>query len=242
MTETLAALLFAHILADFVFQTGKMAAGKARRDVGAMAAHIATVAACTWAALGANSAMAVTAVAAVTAAHLAIDLAKSFARPGLGAFLADQGAHLATLVAAAALWPGAWQTGLWAAAPQVPAVMAIAAGAILATRAGGFAVGMLMQPWGDVGLDGLPNGGRIIGLLERGLVFLLVLTGQAEGIGLLIAAKSVLRFGAVKDEAKLSEYVIVGTLASFGWAILCATGTLWLLSALPPLGIPDLSP
>ena len=61
-------------------------------------------------------------------------------------------------------------------------------------------------------------------------------------IGFLIAAKSVLRFGAVREEARLSEYVIIGTLASFGWAILMAIGTVMLLSALPPLGIPDLSP
>lgn len=242
MPETLAALLFAHVLADFVFQTGSMAAAKARRDAGAMAAHIATVAACTWAALAAVAPQAIGAVAAVTAAHLAIDLAKSFARPGLGPFMADQGAHLATLLAAAAFWPGAWQAGSWAGVPQVPGLMAVAAGFIVATRAGGFAVGMLMQPWGDVGLGGLPGGGRMIGLLERGLAFILILTGEAAGIGLLIAAKSVLRFGAVRDEAKLSEYVIVGTLASFGWAILSATGTLWLMSALPPLGIPDLSP
>jgi len=48
----------------------------------------------------------------------------------------------------------------------------------------------------------------------------------------------VLRFGSVGDEGKLSEYVIVGTLASFGWAILVSTGTLILLSALAHPGLP----
>jgi hypothetical protein len=74
------------------------------------------------------------------------------------------------------------------------------------------------------------------------LIFLLVLTGQAAGIGFLIAAKSVLRFGAVKDEGKLSEYVIIGTLASFGWAIAASAATIWMLNLLPSLGIPDLLP
>lgn len=242
MAETLAALLLAHALADFVFQSARVAAAKAQRHPGALALHIGVVAACTAAALGAVTPAALLLTAAIAFAHLVIDIAKTFARAGLGAFLADQGAHLATMIVAAALVPAAWDSGAWSALPQGPAVMAIAAGVILSVRAGGFAVGLLMQPWNDAGLDGLPGAGRTIGYLERGLVFVLILTGEPGGIGLLIAAKSVLRFGAVRDEARLSEYVIVGTLASFGWAIVTAAGTLWLLQALPPLGIPDLSP
>lgn len=157
-------------------------------------------------------------------------------------FLLDQAAHMLTLVTVAMLEPGLWAAGLWSDQPWLPGTMALVAGFNLATRAGSFAMAMLMAPWGDVGLGGLPGGGRIIGHLERGLIFLLVLTDLAAGIGFLIAAKSVLRFGAVKDEARLSEYVIIGTLASFGWAIIAASATLALMRALPPLGIPDLSP
>ena len=49
--------------------------------------------------------------------------------------------------------------------------------------------------------------------------------------------KSILRFGTVKDDRRVSEYVIIGTLASFGWAILWASATAALLDLLPPLGI-----
>ena len=66
--------------------------------------------------------------------------------------------------------------------------------------------------------------------------------GQPEGVGLLMAAKSILRFGAVKDDRALSEYVIIGTLASFGWAMLAGYGTAALLSLLPPLGILPATP
>jgi hypothetical protein len=120
--------------------------------------------------------------------------------------------------------------------------MALAAGLILATRAGGFAVGLLMEPWAAEAPSGLPGGGRMIGILERGLIFTLLLTGQAQGIGYLVAAKSVLRFGALANESKLSEYVIIGTLASVFWAIGIAAGISVLLHTLPPLGIPDLTP
>lgn len=115
--------------------------------------------------------------------------------------------------------------------------MALTAGGILASRAGGFAIGLLMAPFAAASPDGLPGGGRVIGQLERGLIFAMILLGQPEGVGLLIAAKSILRFGAVKDDRAASEYVIIGTLASVIWALLAAHGTAALLSVLPPLGI-----
>ena len=94
----------------------------------------------------------------------------------------------------------------------------------------------------DVTAESLPGAGRVIGQLERGLIFALVLLGQPQGVGLLMAAKSILRFGAVKDDRALSEYVIIGTLASFAWALLVAYATIAGLSALPPLGIPPAMP
>ena len=237
MPETFATLLLAHVLADFLFQTNWMVANK--RAALPLAAHIAVVLATAVLATGTLD----PALFALALAHLGIDLVKTHSgAKGLLPFLLDQAAHLATLVAVAVVAPALWAGGPWAGLTWLPAGMALIAGFVLATRAGGFAMALLMVPWGDVGLGGLPNGGRIIGLLERGLIFVLVLTGQASGIGFLIAAKSVLRFGAVREEGRLSEYVIIGTLASFGWAILAATATMALMAALPPLGIPDLSP
>ncbi|MFN4153200.1 MAG: DUF3307 domain-containing protein [Paracoccaceae bacterium] len=247
MAETLALLLLAHVLADFVLQPGRMAQAKAGGHVGWMAAHIAVVGVVMALLLGVQTPQAAAWVAGLTLAHLLVDVAKVAIGARLSAitaFLADQAAHLVTLLLLANLAPQLWAQGLWAphAPLWLPAAATVIAGAVLATRAGGFALGLLMRPWGEVGLDGLPGGGRIIGMLERGIIFLLILAGEPGGIGFLIAAKSVLRFGAVKEESRLSEYVIIGTLASFGWAMLMTIGTVMLLSALPPLGIPDLSP
>jgi hypothetical protein len=113
---------------------------------------------------------------ALAAAHVAIDAAKAALpaqrRESLGAFLADQAAHLLTLGIVAGLAPDLWAGGLWAGLPWLPGAMALAAGAILATRTGGFAVGLLMRRFGETGLPaGLPDGGLIIGLLERGLIY-----------------------------------------------------------------------
>jgi len=58
--------------------------------------------------------------------------------------------------------------------------------------------------------------------LERLLIFTFVVTGHWEAIGFLIAAKSVFRFGDLKEskERKLTEYILIGTLLSFGIAMI----------------------
>jgi len=68
----------------------------------------------------------------------------------------------------------------------------------------------------------LAKAGRYIGLLERLFVFVLVVTDHWEAIGLLLAAKAVFRFGDLTSskDRKLTEYILIGTLLSFGLAIL----------------------
>lgn len=239
MIETFAALIFAHVLADFVLQTGYIATHKHRPKV--LLVHAAIVLITAQAALGRVDPWELPALALV---HAATDWLKSRLRnPGLRAFLADQGAHIAVLALLAAIRPDLWAGGLWAGLDGLPGLMAAVAGAILTTRAGGFAVGMLMRPWSDVELPtGLPNGGLLIGLLERGLIFLLVMVGQPAGIGFLIAAKSVLRFETTSKDQRAGEYVIIGTLASFAWALALSYATLDLMAALPPLGIRAVRP
>lgn len=62
--------------------------------------------------------------------------------------------------------------------------------------------------------QGLPNAGKLIGIVERFLALGLIIMGQYEAVGLIIAAKSILRFSGTQK----SEYVLVGTLLSFSLA------------------------
>jgi len=75
-------------------------------------------------------------------------------------------------------------------------------------------------------LTGLKDAGRLIGQLERALIFLFVFIGQPAGIGFLVAAKSILRFGEGKRQ-KLAEYVLIGSLLSFSLGIALAYVTMW---------------
>lgn len=70
-------------------------------------------------------------------------------------------------------------------------------------------------------VTGLKEGGRIIGYLERLLIYVFILSGQFAGVGFLVAAKSIFRFGELKDSEnrKQAEYIIIGTFTSFLLAI-----------------------
>lgn len=78
------------------------------------------------------------------------------------------------------------------------------------------------------GNESLKDAGRYIGMLERLLVFIFIISDHWEAVGFLITAKSVFRFGDLKESKhrKLTEYILIGTLISFGIAIL--TGILFL--------------
>lgn len=172
------------------------------------------------------------------------------ARDNIHPLLIDQVFHLGVIVAAAVLFPSAVADGWWGALPagQQRAVfqaVAVIGGVVLSVSAGGIVIDKLLaglQGHRDAaaaaaaapaapsvaGQDqtglGLPGGGQAIGWLERGLTLLFLLVGQPEGIGLLLAAKSILRFSDANARAH-TEYVIIGTLLSFGWGIVSAVLT-----------------
>ena len=72
------------------------------------------------------------------------------------------------------------------------------------------------------GNESLEDAGKYIGILERILVFIFIIMNHWEAVGFLITAKSVFRFGDLKESKhrKLTEYILIGTLISFGIAIL----------------------
>jgi uncharacterized membrane protein len=77
--------------------------------------------------------------------------------------------------------------------------------------------------------ESLKDAGMYIGILERLLVFIFIVMGRWEAVGFLITAKSVFRFGdlTASKERQLTEYILIGTLLSFGIAIL--TGLFYLI-------------
>ena len=72
------------------------------------------------------------------------------------------------------------------------------------------------------GETSLQNAGKYIGIMERLLIFVFIYTNHFEAIGFLLAAKSIFRFGDLKEGniLKLTEYILIGTFLSFGIAII----------------------
>lgn len=70
--------------------------------------------------------------------------------------------------------------------------------------------------------ESLKDAGKWIGMLERCIILACIMAGRYEGVGILIAAKSILRFNDLKGEhsQKQTEYVLIGTLMSFITGIL----------------------
>jgi hypothetical protein len=65
------------------------------------------------------------------------------------------------------------------------------------------------------------NTGRVIGILERIIIYVAVLTDQIAAIGLVLAVKGLARFKEM-DDRPFAEYVLVGTLLSLLLAVFVA--------------------
>ena len=73
----------------------------------------------------------------------------------------------------------------------------------------------------DTSAAGEVGRGRIIGILERSIVFVLVVGGTISAVGLILAAKAIARFKDL-DKRDFAEYVLIGTLLSISLAIAVA--------------------
>lgn len=224
VAETFLFLLGAHLLADFVLQDRWMVTHKRRPSVFAL--HVALVAGLAWLALASTRPEAWAAVIIIAVTHAAMDWLKlRHLGGGLWPFALDQSAHVMVIAIIAAIWPDLWAQGAWGAlapAERQGSIMAAAvlAGGIAAVRVGAVVLREAIRALGwenEAHGKSLPGAGALIGQLERALILFFMLSGQATGVALLIGAKAVLR---IRDEDRRhSEYVIAGTLMSFGWAL-----------------------
>ncbi|AYN67837.1 DUF3307 domain-containing protein [Euzebyella marina] len=164
-------------------------------------------------------------VAIIAVSHYIIDLAKLYATPYFKLksipFFIDQLLHLIILYICA------YYTDFWS--HTVTLFQRLDWGLITALVFVSFPsaiiMGKLLEAMSDkIELDhkSLPNAGKYIGIIERLFVLMFIIMGRWEAIGLLIGAKSVFRFNDLKESnnRKLTEYILIGTLLSFGLAII----------------------
>lgn len=232
MVETVIILFSAHFIADFLLQPDwlQQRKGKAWANL----THAAFVAGVTYFFLQQWNAWTVPLLVFVS--HAMIDAVKQRCRDTWRSFCVDQVAHL---VSTALILSICIRLGWVDAFSGVGfGLMVLLAGFSLSVYGAGFLIGKVAgRLQEDNGLaekiNGLQDGGKLIGQLERALIFLFIMIGQPGGIGFLVAAKSILRFGEAKDDQKLAEYVLIGTLLSFGLAIAAAALTKSIFEVVP---------
>lgn len=224
MERVVILLISAHLIADFHLQPDWMARKKPRRGIllthglihGLTAYLILQSWRCWSLPLG------------VALLHSIIDGVKQMtARDTAKTFALDQASHMVGLLGLGwVLTTKEWLPG-FSGIGYVPIV--VVAGFIATIRGAGYFTGKVVghiKERNKLQIEGLDNGGALIGNLERALIFLLVYINQPAGIGFLVAAKSILRFQEAKDR-KMAEYVLIGTLLSFSLAIAIASATKW---------------
>lgn len=149
--------------------------------------------------------------------HFVFDSVKSYSKDSIVAFIVDQLAHLAVLISIAYLWQknSNWTTPDFMYIKDLFLPEYILAVLILIKPSNIFIKKVLAAY--QLHEKNSNKIGSLIGTLERLLTFLLIMAGQFSAVGFLVTAKSILRFKDTQTEK--TEYVLAGTLLSFGLAI-----------------------
>lgn len=232
-------LLLAHFIGDFLLQPKSWVTAKEKKKLGAgqLYAHILVHGILVLLVLWDFTYWPMALVLMLV--HGGIDVLKLYAQTAptkVKWFMTDQALHLVSIVL---LWNFWFQPVLELSLWIEDTVLWIYVTALLfLTFVAGITIQTLMVKWSSAlknsNEKSLHNAGKYIGMLERLFVFIFVVTGHWEAIGFLLAAKSVFRFGDLKEskDRKLTEYILIGTLLSFGIAISTALLVLELVSLL----------
>ncbi len=172
-------------------------------------------------------------VLVITVTHVLIDGWKSYQRDEAKFFLLDQFFHLLVILACwyvLFLYPD----DIMAALEEInnKNTLVLITAYVFVTFPAGIFISQLTKKWRDKITDGttLGNAGKWIGIIERMIILTLVLESQYEAIGLLIAAKSLLRFNEANRPEIKTEYLLIGTLISISLSILTGLVALKLIN------------
>lgn len=222
-------LLFAHILSDFVFQNDKICEGKQEKTskkyvyqllhslIHALIAYLFVADWSNW-----------IIPLVIFVSHTQMDYIKvEYMKKDVASFTIDQLVHIAVIVI---LWLslfdhcGDFCQELFKTEWNNINIWAVVTAYFLILKPTSVFLNLFIKRWtpSATAEKSLPNAGKWIGYFERILILTFILTGTTEGIGFLLAAKSIFRFGELSkaQEIKTTEYVLIGTLASFTIAII----------------------
>ncbi len=175
----------------------------------------------------------------IIVSHFVIDLIKIKLRNRFNErtlFFTDQLMHVGVIIGVVSLYfPLSWESFSIHSGLIILTLTFI----LLNTVVASVAMRLLLSPWKMDELEvekSLEKAGTYIGILERLFVFGFIILGHWQGIGFLLAAKSVFRFVDLSRarDRKLTEYILIGTLLSFGIAIITGVIYMYLSNLISP--------
>ena len=219
MIELFLCLLLAHLVADFVLQTGKTCKDKKEKHWKSLHHYVhalivfglswlVTWDVCFW-----------WCALIISLAHFGIDMWKSYREEIISWFAWDQVMHLLVIAGVAYVWTWcqSWSLPFDVELWRVTAAIAL----LVCWKPANIFIKLMLKHYSvnmpSDNANGF-NAGALIGTIERWLILIFVCMHHYEALGLLIAAKSIIRFSE-KDTAK-TEYVLAGTLLSIFIAVL----------------------
>lgn len=210
-------LLLCHVIGDFYLQTDKICKQKLASRFSSIWTylHPLIVAGISWLAVGDIDFWLYAIILLLS--HFAFDAIKSCFNDTLVAFIIDQVAHIIVLMLVVYLWTVGGNRNI----PDYMYFMNIfwpeyALCLLVLVKPSNIFIKKVLAAY-QIQVKNSNKIGALIGSLERLITFLLIASGQFSAVGFLVAAKSVLRFKDTQTEK--SEYVLAGTLLSFGVAI-----------------------
>ena len=231
-TILFANLFLAHLVGDFLLQSNALCESKERKHHKSafMYVHALIIALLSWVAIGNYQLWGYAVIIGVT--HLMIDIAKSYVKTQtLVWFVGDQILHIFVLLIVSYFIGNGWEQFAWIPQNYALILPAFLSAVIICTKPANIFIKMILTRY-EIDLPKakdkeLKNAGALIGNLERLLSLVLIIAGQFGAVGFIITAKSILRF---RDyERAKTEYVLAGTLLSFGIAIICGCIIKWLI-------------
>lgn len=219
--------LLAHFIGDFVVQPSKWVADKEKKGIKSLylwlhiLIHIVLMLVLT----GFKTSL-LPIIIIIGISHLLIDWLKIRLKKydfPFSLFVADQVAHIAIIIGLI-IWHLQLSSLAWQSIYHQ--VLLIALALVLTIYVSGIIMQLFLSRWKvDENTDeALYKAGWYIGVLERLFIVGFVLSDYWAGIGFMIAAKSIFRFSDLSraKDRKLTEYVLIGTLLSYGLAFCTA--------------------
>ena len=216
-------LILAHLVTDFVLQPKSWVEDRTKKHFASGKLYLHGLVTCllAWMLIGWQYWLV---AFIILVSHTAVDGWKSYQKTTIKYFLIDQSMHLLIII-------GCWYftfirwgdlQAAWQQLSLQSATWKTTTAFVFVTTPAGILIGQFTKKWRDKieNAESLANAGKWIGVVERIIILIFVLQSQYSAIGLLVAAKGIIRFNEKDRQEIKTEYLVIGTLISIALAII----------------------